>query len=403
MTTLNYITPTSEDDLAQYRRALSLAFASDLEGIKGWLEKAGHHNVRVLKDSSNAVRAGLLLVPMGQFFAGRSIPMLGVAGVAVPPEARAQGAALELMRAAVREARATNFPISTLYPATKSLYRKCGYEEAGLYYEASFDPRLLNIRVRNDDSLSIRAFTDDDRSAVRDLYASLAINADGFVDRGDYVWNRVESPRDGKATGFLFHSSTNTLEAYVFFLQKRLDSGKHQTTITDAAASTPAALRRVLSFLNDQRSMCEELIWRLPPASPFLTLLPEVSYRLTCKYEWMLRIADVKSALESRPFPSSISLSTTIHVDDDVIPENNRAFSLSISHTRAHVEPTSSPPVVRLHTRALAALYSGYASAESLALQSLAQAPPDTLAALTTAFSPTHRSLGLAPSMVDFF
>lgn len=403
MTTRTYATPSSESDLAQYRRALSLAFASDEAGINSWLEKAGHHNVRILKDSSNTLRAGLLLIPMGQFFSGRPIPMLGVAGVAVPPEARSQGAALHIMREAVREARSTNFPISTLYPATKSLYRKCGYEEAGLLCEASIDPRLLNVRAPAQDKLSIRPFTENDRPAVRNLYASLALHADGFVDRRDYIWNRVESPRDGKAQGFLFHSPSNTLEGYLFFLQKRRDSGKHETTITDAIASTPAALRHILAFLHDQRSMCEHIAWKLPPASPFLSALPEASYHLACKYEWMLRINDVKAALESRSFPPAVSLSTTIHVDDDVIPENNRAFSLSIADSRARVEPTSTTPAVRLHTRALAAIYSGYASAHSLALQSLATGNPESLAELTAAFAPTHRSLGLAPSMTDFF
>lgn len=403
MTNRTYSTPSSDAELADYRRALSLAFASDEASISGWLEKAGHHNIRILKDQSNTLHAGLLLVPMGQFFAGRSIPTLGIAGVAVPPESRAQGAALEIMRAAVREARDTNFPLSTLYPATKALYRKAGYEEAGLYCEATLDPQLINVRARNDEAPTIRPFTDADRPALRALYTRLATNADGHLDRRDYIWNRVESPRDGKATGFVIPSPANTIDGYIWFLQKRRDSGKHETIITDIAAASPRAARRLLSFLNDQRSMCEEIIWRVAPANPILMALPEASYHLSFKYEWMLRIADVKSALESRAYPPSTRLALNLHIDDDLIPDNNNTFSLSIDNARARVTPTTNSPDARLHTRGLAALYSGHASAESLAMQSLIDAKPETLNALSCAFAPTHRALGHAPSMPDFF
>ncbi len=403
MTTRTCSTPSSDNDLADYRRALSLAFAADDEGIREWLSKAGHQNIRILKDDSNSLRAGLLLVPMGQFFGGRSVPTLGVAGVAVPPEARAQGAALEIMRAAVREARATGFPISTLYPATKSLYRKCGYEEAGLFYEASINPQLLNVRVRNDEAPPIRPFAENDRPAIRALYTRLAQNADGHLDRREYIWNRVESPREGKASGFVVHSPTADIDGYIWFTQKRRDSGKHETRITDIAAASPRAANRLLSFLSDQRSMCEEIFWRTAPASPLLINLPEACYSLHSKYEWMLRIADVKSALEARAYPASARASLNLRIDDDLIPENNATFSLTIQDSRAHVEPSSKPHNARLHTRALAALYSGHASIESLSMLDLAQAEPAAATALNEAFAPTRRAAGAAPSMPDFF
>ena len=101
--------------------------------------------------------------------------MWGVAGVAVPPEARSRGAARELMRRCVVELRERGIPLSALYPATQWLYRGAGYEQAGVYPEVKVNPKLIHPpRIESDGAIVARAFTDADEPAVRDYVARVS-------------------------------------------------------------------------------------------------------------------------------------------------------------------------------------------------------------------------------------
>src|ERR1700716_1195012 len=94
--TYKYDVASAEKDMPSLARLISLAFGTPLEGVNTWLTNAGVHEVRVLREGAADV-ACALRVPMGQFFGGRSVPMMGVAGVAVAPEARGRGLATRIM------------------------------------------------------------------------------------------------------------------------------------------------------------------------------------------------------------------------------------------------------------------------------------------------------------------
>ena len=79
------------DDLAPLGALLAHAFGFPPEDAAAWFERAGSENVLAYREEAG-VAGGLLLVPMGQFFGGRSVPMMGVAGVGIAPERRGSGA-----------------------------------------------------------------------------------------------------------------------------------------------------------------------------------------------------------------------------------------------------------------------------------------------------------------------
>jgi len=116
-----YSAAETDEHIAGFARVLAHSFARTETETAQWLARHARSDLRVLTDTGNGrVVAGLILIPMGQFFGGRSVPMHGVAGVGVAPEARGQGAAAELMRCALREMPAAGFPISGLYPRPRN-------------------------------------------------------------------------------------------------------------------------------------------------------------------------------------------------------------------------------------------------------------------------------------------
>ena len=111
------------------------AFGVPTEQAVEWLTAAGEEHVRLAYRTSEAggrqLVGGLIHIPMGHFVGGRSVPTLGIAGVVVAPEARGLGVAKALMSASLREAAERGVALSSLYPATVTLYRAVGYELAG--------------------------------------------------------------------------------------------------------------------------------------------------------------------------------------------------------------------------------------------------------------------------------
>ena len=127
MTDLELTRPETEADLDAIAGMMGWAFGPPPAEAREWFVRGGIENARLARLGAKAV-GGLLEIPMGQWFGGRSVPMLGLAGVAVAPEARGKRVAWALVTHALREARQRGIALSALYPATLTLYRACGYE-----------------------------------------------------------------------------------------------------------------------------------------------------------------------------------------------------------------------------------------------------------------------------------
>src|SRR5687767_14511937 len=109
--------PRSAKELSALSDIIAPIFNFPREQAGRYEKQIGSKNFRVIKSGSTML-GGLALIPMGQFFGGRSVPMTGVAAVGTAPEHRGSGAASALMRATLQEMHAQSIALSTLYPAT---------------------------------------------------------------------------------------------------------------------------------------------------------------------------------------------------------------------------------------------------------------------------------------------
>src|SRR5258708_23858589 len=80
---------------------------------------------------------------MRQYWHGQAVPMAGVGGVKIAPEARGRGIGREMMRALLGAMAGRGYPLSVLYPATAQIYRSLGWEMAGGHYRAEISGRSL--------------------------------------------------------------------------------------------------------------------------------------------------------------------------------------------------------------------------------------------------------------------
>lgn len=367
------------------------SFGFPAADAKVWLEQSGGiENLRVVT-RKDAVVGGLLVIPMGHFFGGRSVSTLGVAGVGVAPAERGKGVGAQMMIAMLREAKAKGFALSSLYPASVTLYRRAGYERAGAKFAFELDPRHVEVARPKDVEVTEAAGAPEE---LRAFYNRVCSALPGFLDRGAYVWNRVVSPR-GKPTKTFLVRHNGALEGYVV-LTHAMGANLFPTrvNVTDIAASTARAANAILRLLVEYRSLADKVAWRGSPSELIATMLHERHVEIGVPDFWMIRILDVAKAFAQRGFPRHASGGFTLELDDTSMPESSGRYGISREGVTVG---GMSGPTVRLNERALATLYSGFTSARTLAQTGWLEADEDTIVRLDEWFA------GPTPTMRDHF
>lgn len=392
MATLPAVGPCLDDDeRRRFRRILCDTFAFTPERCQAYLELVGLTNVRVVR-VGGVLAGGLTVLRKGQWFGGRPVPMAGIAVVATAVEHRARGAATALLRAVLAELHGDGVALSTLFPATLPLYRRVGYEQAGLACEVALPAGAIDVRER---SLHVRPAGPGDEAAIRRVYTAWARRASGNLDRIEFNWRRAREWRGEPAQGYVVGRGAE-IEGYAFLLPRATEAQRLNLRVTDLACTTPAAARRLLTLLADHRTARDQVEWRSGPADPLLAHLAEAPYTVRCPTRWMLRIVHVARALAERGYPPGVEAEVHLEVRDELLPQNAGRWVLRVAGGRGAAE-RGGRGALEVDVRGLAALYSGYLTAAELVLAGLARGPEAELAAAGAVFG------GALPWMRDEF
>ncbi len=383
-----------EAELAAFLRIVNQALFFPDADPEVWIRREGKENIRVARRSGQVV-GGLSVQKMGQWFGGKSVPMAGVRAVGVAPEHRRGGVASQLMRAALDEMHRDGVPLSALFPATQPVYRRAGYEQAGVRLRYRLPAWAIDLHDR---SLLVRPIEPDDHTEVHQLYAERARRTAGNLERNAWAWQRVLDPPPWQrpAQGFLVQGDGKA-QGYVVFAQKSGDPmHKNELEVGDIVAGTHEAARRILTFLADHRSMVEWVNWYGPPADGLLLMPDEQPATITERIDWMLRLVDVRAALELRGYPADVHAELHFETKDDVLPHNQRRFVFEVADGQGQVREGGRGEL-RIDVRGLAALYSGHLSPFEIRTAGYLDGPDRALVSAGSIFS------GPAPWMPDIF
>ena len=389
--TLTYLKQLDPGQTEVLCKTLAWAFGFPAEDAPRWLEQGGHSNVRGVSRGGQ-LAGGLLTLPMGQFFGGCRVNMVGIAGVAIAPEARGAGAALSLMQHTARELHERGVALSTLYPATLALYRKAGWELAGSLYDIEVEAARIGVSHGGG---TFRSYDPADQSTISELYSNLAKESHGFLDRSEYIWQRVRAPRKNPARGTLLLLDDEPA-GYVFITQRRLPTDHYDLRLTDLRCTTPEAAKALLSFVARHATMATHVRWYGSAMDPVLWQMPERTYNVKLTEHWMTRICHVAAALTERGYPRHVTTELDLDVRDAAIPEQSGRYRLSVNQGRGQVE-RGGRGSLRLDIGALAAMYTGFMSPQQLARTGQLAGDRDCLERAYGVFASP------APAMPDFF
>jgi predicted acetyltransferase len=321
-----------------------------------------------LEDMRVAIEDGRVVATAGDFrfdqwFGGRPIGCSGIWGVATLPEHREGGLATACIRALLDRAREGGVPLTALFPAVLTPYRRMGYEIAGVFIQHRV---TLDALPPGDDTLPNVELADLSRD-VREMHAAYrewVSNATGpFEPVTDDLWvsrllpasdddtgRTVVVREDGRITGVA--SFTRKTEPGLLDVAFGIDC-------RTLFAVTPKAQRALWSYFRGFRGLGTWLQWVGPPNDPIALGSLDAFVERPFRYDWMLRLLDVPAAFAARGYPA-IEAAATFAVDDPMYPDNAGAWRLSVSDGRASVERVDSHDRRPLPIGILSSMFSGY-------------------------------------------
>ncbi|MGH9104490.1 MAG: GNAT family N-acetyltransferase [Acidimicrobiales bacterium] len=359
-------------------------------------------------------------VPFRQWFGGSQVPCAGVAGVAVLPEFRGRGVAGLLMRELLGRRRSQDDAVSTLYPANSALYRELGYEFAGL--RSQLRAPVVDLPPARG---VVRELAQGDLPQVMACFSRYASGQNGPVESSDparWTDHILAHRREGTHQRTVVVDGKDGIDGYASYFLDNWETGSYGVHCKHLVATTPAAFLTLLGHLRRFENAARDVAWYGPPSTAPLGLVVASSgFALSPRLRrWMLRVLDVRRALECRGYPC-VAAEAVISVDDPLFPANSGPWFLQVDHGRARVTPAGAGQVGAGQVGAgqvgqagggqkppggasrplpiglFSALYSGLATPDDLVLMGALDPGDPRLSSLTALFS------GPLPWMPDFF
>ncbi len=367
------------DDAARHR---TLAMAADSVA-------AGRH--LGVFDGQRMIAAARYL-DMRQWWHGRSVPMAGVSGVKVAPEARGRGVGKALMTELLGLIAARGYPVSVLYPATTPIYRSLGWELAGGLYHAALPARSLGSLVPPDalvqappdqppgygapgpPGTGAQASPGPHGARAQPPPALRRIGPDDAAEVIDVIGAAHQAARScGPATRTVQDVRRWLAEPQLFgylaadgFLAYQWH-GDTEIGVRHAVAASAQTTRAIWSVVASHASIAGRVRAWLSPHDPVAWLTREADLDLVERTPWMLRILDAPAAISARGFPSPAEVDAVLRLADPDLEANSGLWALEVSGGRGTLRPWetdgrapgSADRAVWLGARGFAALFAG--------------------------------------------
>ncbi|WP_017742540.1 GNAT family N-acetyltransferase [Scytonema hofmannii] len=343
---------TGQEDAQKLGNIIAQCFISPQENTDVYFNRIGLENFRLIR-RDRQIAGGLATIPMNQWWGSSRVPTIGLAAVGIAPEHRGDGSAIALLQHTLKECHTNGVPISSLYPATQRLYRKVGYEQGGFFCSWEISTNSIQIKEQ---PLPLRSVSPEEE-AFHNLYQQKAKLNNGYLDRHQAIWQQIIKPDDKEDVYAYLMGTIDQPQGYIIFSQHQDRDGSF-IRIRDWVVLTPEAAQTVWSFLANHRSQIESVRWKGAAIDSLTLLLPEQTAQQKSTSRWMLRIVDVAKALEKRGYLSAIQAELHLDIKDDLLPENNGKFTLSVANGRGEVR-TGGKGEMKLDIRGLSPLYTG--------------------------------------------
>jgi predicted acetyltransferase len=302
--------------------------------------------------------------PFTQWFGGNGLACSGVWGVATEPERRGAGLASACLGTLMDDARQRGTLITALFPAVIEPYRRLGYELAGTYDEHRVALDALPAVDAHDLPTVELADVDRDQDAIMACYARWLARRNGTIEPNADFWRTriLERPWDEWHRAVVARDE-GTMSGFAVFTRAPDPSGHLSfgfgLKCSMFVAEDNRALHALIAYASGYRGLGRWLGWSGPPNDPMTLLVGVQAVETAYQYRWMLRILDVRGALEGRGYPP-IDAEATFAIEDPRYEENTGVWHVQVSAGEPKVERRWSHDRRAISISTFSSMFTGY-------------------------------------------
>ena len=387
----------SKADLDAYMELCVYCFAMPRDYTKYYASFVGPHleNTWAAFDRGRLV-ASMWYLPFEMNVGSTYVPMGGIAAVASLPEVRNTGLARTLITRAHRQMKDEGRPLAVLAPFKPDFYARMGYGD--VFYSQHCKVLPGSISKVNPRGYRLAAVDGEKEWKTFDkLHMQFGARYVGAVRRSSEYW-RIRYFRT--AAGIRYHYLIMKGNDAVGFLITHLDKTAvtyspelmraPQLSIVQAVWTDQGSFDMIMQFIRSHQDQFDKIGWILPPDVSIHDRLSDQRIEVALKPKMMLKIIDIKGALEMRPFSRDLSGETVIQIKaDDTSPWLDGLWRIRWSGGEAKVAKATSGPrsgVVKTDIQTLSVLYSGHRTASRLVELGLISGPKAGIELLDCAF-----------------
>lgn len=244
-------------------------------------------------------------------------------------------------------------------------YDRFGAPKVGNVREWSCPASALSSVVRVQKG-EFQRFDRDSLNVLDEVYRHHADRYSFSIGRNEQCWNVVasdhfENPlhvvgwkRDGELRGYMIYAITR--EATI--------------DVVDMGYLDHEAYRHLLYYLSTHHSQTQEVSFRGPeepgPYDPLDVVGSPDQIECEIVPGPVLRVADVRGALETPAYPERVDETVTVEVNDRLVSDVAGTYELSVQDGVGTCLPVDAEPDVSMNVSDLAQLYVGYRDVEAL-------------------------------------
>jgi predicted acetyltransferase len=293
----------------------------------------------------------------------------GIAFVMTSPVYRRKGLVNKLMNILLRKMKDDGYIYSALWPFEHKFYGKFGYASVEKAISYKIKPSNIRRDIQKDEKISIIRYDHTKDFEKLDKIARNAVNKYTRIIGKEDAWKLRSYPQRFKM--YLFERGDEPV-GYFCFKLKKTGEHQHDMNILDLAYTDISTKKTILSFLRNFDSDIKHILVNLPYEEEILSYL--VDYNTEHKFaSWpgMLRVLDLKMCFEGLNYPTKISTTLYLKLEDKIIQENTGTWKLNINKGKCVVlktteEDVSKDRILEISVNKLTQLLAGYASLPKL-------------------------------------
>jgi predicted acetyltransferase len=370
------IRPARADEMDQYGAIAAYVYAGRYgDTPDNLVSRSTHPDWTLCAFVDGRMVTTFATIPFTVRLNGKAAKLGGVSGIGTLPEYRRQGFVRQIVRRAIADMRHRGQFIAALWASQAAIYQRFSFALCTQKVCYTLDPRDIRFTGQRKACGTCQHHSlDEGFPIIRQLYIDFIDSRTGYLHRARPLWRNnalAEQAEEGPVHIAVAYDAQQRPQGYMVYTMRFgrvTDAARPQEmVIRDFAWLTQDAYVSLWKFVTTH-----DLVGRVrydtapldDPAPEFFEE-PRLLYPQIIEGIWM-RIIDVTGALQARGYTTAGRLVLDI-VGDDLADWNNGVFSLETDGETGQVTRTTDAPHIRLSIKALASLYSGFRTAQTLA------------------------------------